>query len=123
MCVKLVKNGVVSVCPTGFSWTMFFFGFFVPLLRGDIVWFFLNLLISCITFGASNFVLCFFYNTVIVCPFLNLLISCITSGVGNFVLCFFYNRIYIRSLLLDGYLPADEFSKQYFASKDLLRQA
>ncbi len=91
--INLMKNGAVRVCPIGFSWTMFFFGFFVPLLRGDILWFILDLVIASLT-----------------CAF------------GNFVLCFFYNGIYIRSLLTEGYVPADEFSKQYLISKNLYRE-
>ncbi|MDO4218694.1 MAG: hypothetical protein Q4C78_01745 [Synergistaceae bacterium] len=88
-----MKNGVVRVCPVGFSWTMFFFGFFVPLLRSDILWFCLDLILASLT-----------------CTF------------GNFILCFFYNGIYIRSLLSDGYVPADEFSKHYLISKNLYRE-
>ena len=53
--INLMKNGAVRVCPVGFSWTMFFFGFFVPLLRGDILWFILDLIIASLTCTFGNF--------------------------------------------------------------------
>ena len=53
---------------------------------------------------------------------LDLVIASLTCAFGNFVLCFFYNGIYIRSLLTEGYVPADEFSKQYLISKNLYRE-
>ena len=37
----LLKNenfGITKVGKVGFSWTTFFFGFFVPLTRGDMKW-------------------------------------------------------------------------------------
>lgn len=37
-------NAGVKQVKVGFSWTTFFFGFFVPLFRGDIKWFLIMLL-------------------------------------------------------------------------------
>jgi hypothetical protein len=67
-------TGALKEAPVGFSWTMFFFGFFVPLIRGDWKW-------------------------SIVC----LLIISITGGVFWFVFPFFYNKLYVKELISQGY--------------------
>lgn len=72
----------------GFSWTVFFFGFFAPLFRGDWKW---MLIIG------------------IVCI--------LTHGFGGLVFCFIYNGINIKEMLNKGFLPADEESRQILISK------
>ncbi|MEI8244544.1 MAG: HrgC protein [Lentisphaerota bacterium] len=67
-------TGIIKKAKTGFSWTFFFFTALVPLLRGDIKWFLLTIVIGLCTFG-----------------------------IGILVLCFMYNRIYITGLLEKGY--------------------
>ena len=66
----------------GFSWTMFFFGVFVPLFRGDWKWF---LIIFGINLSLTIIGLSF------IVPFLM---------VG---LSFFYNRLYAKDLYEKGY--------------------
>jgi hypothetical protein len=53
----LTKNGYF-----GFSWTYFFFGWFVPLIRGELGVAALHCLFSMITFGLWQFIVCFLYN-------------------------------------------------------------
>ena len=36
--LKNPQTNVVKECATGYSWTTFFFGMFVPLIRGDLKW-------------------------------------------------------------------------------------
>lgn len=67
-------TGIIKKAKTGFCWTFFFFPALVPLLRGDIKWCLLAIVIG-------------------IC----------TLGIGIFVLCFMYNRIYITGLLEKGY--------------------
>ncbi|HMB01413.1 MAG TPA: HrgC protein [Spirochaetota bacterium] len=74
--------------PTGFSWTTLFFGCFVPLFRGDVLW----LLVS-------------------------FLLSMFTGGLFWFVFPFIYNGIYIKNLLTKGFQPADDFSSNYLKTK------
>ena len=66
----------------GFSWTTLFFGIFVPLLRGDIKWFFVILILAFFTFGLSWFVI----------PFI-------------------YNKLYVKELVSKGYIPYGDMSK------------
>lgn len=66
----------------GFSWTMFFFGLFVPLFRGDWKWFLIILGIDvALTITGLIFIM----------PFLMLGLS------------FFYNRLYAKDLHDNGY--------------------
>ena len=66
----------------GFSWTMFFFGVFVPLFRGDWKWFLIILGIDVVlTITGLIFIM----------PFLMLGLS------------FFYNRLYAKDLYDNGY--------------------
>jgi hypothetical protein len=53
----LTKNGYI-----GYSWTYFFFGFFIPIFRGEIGIGLLHLLFALITFGIFQLVMPFLYN-------------------------------------------------------------
>ena len=59
---KNPNTGAMKEAPVGFSWTVFFFGFFPPLFRGDWKWAIIILLISCLTMGLSNLIFMFIYN-------------------------------------------------------------
>ncbi|AVQ21702.1 HrgC protein [Fusobacterium necrophorum subsp. funduliforme] len=80
--IQLEKNGALKKSCVGFSWTTFFFGFFVPLFRGDAMWFIVMLILNICT-------LC----------------------VAQLILSFLYNSIYTKNLLRDGYKPADSYSE------------
>ena len=55
-------TGIIKAAPVGFSWTTFFFSFFPALFRGDMKWFFIQLLCAMVTSGFSTFVFMFIYN-------------------------------------------------------------
>lgn len=55
-------NGHMKEAPVGFSWTLFFFGPFVPLLRGNWEWALIMLIAACCSFGLSWLVFMFIYN-------------------------------------------------------------
>ena len=81
----------VKVIPLVYSWSGSVFGPIVPLLRGDIAWFFIYLIIGGITYG-----------------------------LGNIVLSFFYNKKSISALIADGYIPLDDSTKQLLISKNII---
>ena len=89
--IVLEKNGIQKKSFIGFSWTTFFFGFFVPLIRGDIKWFLIMLILIFISFG-----------------------------LAKFILCFLYNKFYTVNLLEKGYSPADEFSRSILKIKGII---
>lgn len=82
------KYGAMKQVKVGFSWTMLFFGFFVPLIRGDWKW-----------------------------TIISLLIGVFTCGIANLVLAFIYNKIYIKDLIESGWCPADETAANVLRSK------
>lgn len=57
-------TGSIKNAPIGFSWTVFFFSFFPPLFRRDIVWSIIILICAVCTYGISNLIFCFIYNKI-----------------------------------------------------------
>lgn len=56
------EAGLRKEVKDGFSWTTLFFGGFVPLLRGDLKWFFIMWILALLTCGISWLVVPFIYN-------------------------------------------------------------
>lgn len=83
-------SGLVKEVKKGFSWTLFFFGLFVPLIRGDLKW-------------------------AVIMFLLQVLVGSFTLGIGalvvNLIFAFIYNKIYIKELLEKGYRPSGEFQQ------------
>ena len=63
---RTMKNeiGQVKVVKEGFSWTMLFFGIFVPLCRGDWKWSLIILIANLFTYGLASVVFAFIYNKI-----------------------------------------------------------
>ena len=63
---RTMKNeiGQVKVVKEGFSWTMLFFGIFVPLCRGDWKWFLIILIANLFTYGLASVAFAFIYNKI-----------------------------------------------------------
>ena len=93
MVVNMVHpNGSVKAgIKVGFSWTLFFFGVFVPLFRGDIKYFLIMLVAALVTFGLSWLVF----------PFI-------------------YNQLFVKDLIAAGYRPEGEVATNFLKSKGLL---
>ncbi len=60
--IKHQKSGMMKTGLYGFSWTYLFFGWFVPLFRGELGVGALHLLFSLVTFGLWQFIFSFLYN-------------------------------------------------------------
>jgi hypothetical protein len=86
-----LTNGVeIKKAPVGFSWTMFCWGFFVPLFRQD--WFWAIML---------------------------LIAACLLGPIIGIISAFFYNKVYIKHLVSKGYTfkdtpgVSDDYLKNY----------
>lgn len=62
--LKNPNTGQLRAAPVGFSWTTFFFGIFVPLLRKDLVMVLVMLVLGIVTFGIAFLVFPFIYNKI-----------------------------------------------------------
>lgn len=60
--MKNPQNGLLKKGFYGFSWTYLFFGWFVPLFRGELGVAALHLLFSIVTFGLWQIIVSFLYN-------------------------------------------------------------
>lgn len=60
--INLEKDGVIKVAPIGFSWTVFFFSGFPPLIRGHVIMGVIIFILAFITFSISSMIFAFFYN-------------------------------------------------------------
>lgn len=69
--ILINEVGIMQKVKIGFSWTTFFFGPFVPLVRGDIKYFFIMIIASFLTFGISNIIFAFLYNKFYINDLLN----------------------------------------------------
>ncbi|PGZ65150.1 hypothetical protein COE58_01145 [Bacillus cereus] len=89
--LKNENTGQIKQAKIGFSWTVFFFGFFPAIFRGNWKWFLIILVAGMFTFGFSNL-----------------------------VFCFIYNKLYINDLLSKGYKAADEYSLSALHQKNIV---
>ena len=80
--LKNPSNGLVKEVKVGFSWTVFFFGIFVPLFRSDFKW---AIIMS--------------------------LLAMLTMGLSSLVFPFIYNKIYIKEMIEKGYKPIDNYAE------------
>lgn len=83
--------GQLRTAKVGFSWTVLFFCFCVPIFRGDAKW--------AVIMFASNV---------------------LTLWLANLIFCFTYNGTYIRELLSRGFQPADVESRKILINKGFI---
>ena len=103
--VNLEKYGHRKKGFLGFSWTAFFFNFFVPLIRGDFKWL-LIFLFPFIFIYLGNILNLDFDNEYISIIFM------LPILITKFVFPFIYNKFYTKGLIKEGYLPPadDDYS-------------
>ena len=109
--VNLEKYGHKKKGFLGFSWTAFFFNFFVPLFRLDFIGFLIFISPYLIIAVMLSFILITGINNENVI-FVLIIISSILKLISRLVLPFYYNKMYTRKLLKEGYLPPadDDYS-------------
>jgi len=89
--LKHKDSGALKKVKLGPSWTTLFFGFFVPLIRGDAKWFLIMLLLDVVS-----------------------------VWLASLILTFTYNKTYIHGLLEKGFVPADDESATALRAKRMI---
>ena len=84
------ESGLTRSGYVGFSWTYLFFGWFVPLFRGEL--------------GVAA---------------LHLLFTFVTGGLWQLIVCFLYNRQYMTRMLTGGWVLADSPERNALAAAKL----
>lgn len=96
------QQGVTKKVKVGFSWTTFFFGFIPALIRGDLKWAVIMLILA----GA---------------------VGAFTIGFGawipGIIFSFVYNKVYIKELLEKDYAPASEADKEILVSRGIVSES
>jgi hypothetical protein len=76
------RTGQIRKAPVGFSWTMFFWGPFAPMFRGDWKWAIILLIVALIAAAASGGFL---------------------GWLPFFIAAFMWNKSYLNRLVSDGF--------------------
>jgi hypothetical protein len=96
--IKNPKTNQVKQVKAGFSWTVFFFGFFPPLFRGDWKWLLILLVLDIVGLFSFGFL----------------------SFAANLVFSFLYNKFYLQDRINEGWIPCDEASKSIMLSRGIV---
>ena len=109
--VNLEKYGHKKKGFLGFSWTAFFFNFFVPLFRLDFLGFFIFIFPYLIIAIIILFTIITEINNENAI-FVLVIICSILKFISRFVFPFIYNKFYTKGLIKEGYLPPkdDDYS-------------
>ena len=98
--LRHTATGLIKSAPIGFSWTVFFFGGFPALFRGDLKW-------AVIMWVGGAVAVVFAVMTLGVLFFL--------PWVFWLIFAVIYNKRYVTELLGNGFVPADEHSQNILA--------
>jgi hypothetical protein len=100
--LKHPQTNVTKECPTGYSWTTFLFGLFVPLVRGDLKWAAILFVITALV-TTFSWALCFIPN----------------CFIGP-IFAYFYNKLYITELVEKGYVGNDKADNDWLVENKVI---
>ncbi len=124
--INLKKDNLIKKGFVGFSWTTLFFGFLVPIIRGDVRWAIVMFISLCCYYFLVGAIIDGMFPDIDKIPDDDLIVIFLVVFLGNIInivniiIAFVYNKHYTAKLLEDGYEPADEYSRGILRSKDMI---
>ncbi len=124
--INLKKDNLIKKGFVGFSWTTLFFGFLVPIIRGDVRWAIVMFISLCCYYFLVGAIIDGMFPDIDKIPDDDLIVIFLVIFLGNIInivniiIAFVYNKHYTAKLLEDGYEPADEYSRGILRSRDMI---
>ncbi|GAA7915905.1 hypothetical protein HpBT059_04290 [Helicobacter pylori] len=124
--INLKKDNLIKKGFVGFSWTTLFFGFLVPIIRGDVRWAIVMFISLCCYYFLVGAIIDGMFPDIDKIPDDDLIVIFLVVFLGNMInivniiIAFVYNKHYTAKLLEDGYEPADEYSRGILRSRDMI---
>ncbi|GAA7518359.1 hypothetical protein MMM110_06190 [Helicobacter pylori] len=124
--INLKKDNLIKKGFVGFSWTTLFFGFLVPIIRGDVRWAIVMFISLCCYYFLVGAIIDGMFPDIDKIPDDDLIVIFLVVFLGNIInivniiIAFVYNKHYTAKLLEDGHEPADEYSRGILRSRDMI---
>ncbi len=124
--INLKKDNLIKKGFVGFSWTTLFFGFLVPIIRGDVRWAIVMFISLCCYYFLVGAIIDGMFPDIDKIPDDDLIVIFLVVFLGNIInivniiIAFVYNKHYTAKLLEDGYEPTDEYSRGILRSRDMI---
>ncbi|KMT70984.1 HrgC [Helicobacter pylori] len=124
--INLKKDNLIKKGFVGFSWTTLFFGFLVPIIRGDVRWAIVMFISLCCYYFLVGAIIDGMFPDIDKIPDDDLIVIFLVVFLGNIInivniiIAFVYNKHYTAKLLEDGYEPTDEYSRGILRSRGMI---
>ncbi|GHR08343.1 hypothetical protein JP0089_06820 [Helicobacter pylori] len=122
--INLKKGNLIKKGFVGFSWTILFFNFWVPIIRDDARWAIVMFISLFCYFVVVGTIIDEMFPDIDKIPDDKLigifLIVSLGSIIINTIFAFTYNKQYTTRLLESGYEPTDEYSRGILRSKGII---
>ncbi len=124
--INLKKDNLIKKGFVGFSWTTLFFGFLVPIIRGDVRWAIVMFISLCCYYFLVGAIIDGMFPDIDKIPDDDLIVIFLVVFLGNIInivniiIAFVYNKHYTAKLLEDGYEPTDEYSRGILQSRGMI---